>query len=89
MKFFRNKTNNLSQDWNNGMIKVKEENGDIMNERKRLSILSLYEKTRNYKSFDKINIEEINEYLKYKGLKNEDALKAIQYNSEKAFIRKI
>ena len=88
MKFFRNKTNNLSQDWNNGMIKVKEENGDIMNERKRLSILSLYEKTRNYKSFDKINIEEINEYLKYKGLKNEDALKVIQYNSKKLSLEK-
>lgn len=67
------------------MIKVKEENGDIMNERKRSSILSLYEKTRN-KSFDKNNLKEINEYLKYKGLKNEDVLKAIQYNSEKVFI---
>jgi hypothetical protein len=86
MKFFRNKKNNFSENWNNDMIKVKEENGDILNERKRLSILSLYEKTRNYKSFDKINIEEINEYLKYKGLKNEDVLKAFQYNSEKVFI---
>ena len=84
-KFYRNKINNLSENMNNNMIKVKEENGDIMNERKRSSILSLYEKTRN-KSFDKNNLKEINEYLKYKGLKNEDVLKAIQYNSEKVFI---
>ena len=85
-KFFRNKINNLSEDLNNDMIKVNEDNGDIMNECKRSSILSLYEKTRNYKTFEKNNLEEINEYLKYKGLKNEDVLKAIQYNSEKVFI---
>ena len=85
-KFFRNKINSSSEYSNNDMIKVKEKNGDIMNECKSSSILSLYEKTRNNKSFDKNNIEEINEYLKYKGLKNEDVLKAIQYNSEKVFI---
>ena len=39
-KFFRNKINNLSEDLNNDMIKVNEDNGDIMNECKRSSILT-------------------------------------------------
>ena len=84
MKFLRNKINYLPE--NNNIIKVKEEYEDIMNEHKRSSIFSLYEKTKNNKSFNKDNIEEINEYLKCKGLKNEDVLKSIQFNSEKAFI---
>ena len=87
MKFYKNKMSNLSEDLKKDMIKVKEENGDISNEHKRsLSILNLYEKARNYKSFDKDNNEEINEYLKYKGLKKEDVLKAIRFNSEKTFV---
>ena len=82
IKFCRNK---IPENLNKDMIKIKEEDGDIMNENKKSSILSLYEKTKRNKSFDKDNIEEINEYLKCKGLKNEDVLKAIKFNSEKAF----
>ena len=38
IKFFRNKINSSSEYSNNDMIKVKEKNGDIMNECKSSSI---------------------------------------------------
>jgi hypothetical protein len=48
-------------------------------------IVNLYEKAKKNNSLNKTNLEEINKFLKSKGIKNEEILKGIQFNSDDAF----
>ena len=59
-------------------IKIKTDN---------YSLINLYEKAKkNNNILIGNNLNEINEYLKSKGLNNNDVLKGIQFNSDNAFI---
>ena len=54
--------------------------------KKEHNLTEIYERARkNNRLSDDENIKEINEYLKKKGLNNDDILKGIQFNSDKVF----
>ena len=49
------------------------------------NIVNLYEKTKKNHSLNNNNLEEINKFLKSKGIRNEEILKKMQFNSDEAF----
>ena len=50
------------------------------------NLLNIYEKAKRNNILNEKNLMEINEYLKRKGINNNDILKQIQFNSDNAFI---
>jgi hypothetical protein len=50
------------------------------------NLLNLYEKAKKSNLLNDKSLNEINEYLKMKGIKNDDILKGIQFNSDNVFI---
>ena len=53
---------------------------------KKNNLIELYEKAKKTNLSTIKNMDEINDYLKSKGIKNDDILNGIQYNSDIAFI---
>lgn len=75
-------SNNLDK-----IIKVKEEGESTFNDNNNtFSIINLYEKTKKSKSLNKNNLEEINKYINNKGLKKEDILSSMKFNSDNIFV---
>ena len=58
----------------------------INNRNSSYNLVSLYEKTKKNNSLNKKSLEEINQFLKSKGIKNDEILKEMQFNSDNAFI---
>jgi len=84
----KDKNKNHKSSKNIGPIKSTEEN-DIssMNTKNDTNnLLNLYEKAKKSNLLNDKSLNEINEYLKMKGIKNDDILKGIQFNSDNVFI---
>ena len=73
---------------NIGPIKSTEENdiSSVGTKNDTNNLLNLYEKAKKSNLLNDKSLNEINEYLKMKGIKNDDILKGIQFNSDNVFI---
>lgn len=58
----------------------------INNRNSSYNLVSLYEKTKKNNSLSKKSLEEINQFLKSKGIKNDEILKEMQFNTGNVFI---
>ena len=58
----------------------------INNKNSSYNLVSLYEKTKKNNSLSKKSLEEINQFLKSKGIKNDEILKEMQFNTGNVFI---
>ena len=58
----------------------------INNRNSSYNLVSLYEKTKKNSSLSKKSLEEINQFLKSKGIKNDEILKEMQFNTGNVFI---
>ena len=58
----------------------------VNNRNSSYNLVSLYEKTKKNNSLSKKSLEEINQFLKSKGIKNDEILKEMQFNTGNVFI---
>ena len=91
INIFRNKNKkNIKTGQHSDQLKVtKTEENEIspIKPKNSNNLLNLYEKAKNNSYLTHgDNLKEINEYLKSKGINNDDILKRIQFNSDIAFI---
>ena len=91
INIFRNKNKkNIKTGQHSDQLKVtKTEENEIspIKTKNSNNLLNLYEKAKNNSYLTHgDNLKEINEYLKSKGINNDDILKRIQFNSDIAFI---
>lgn len=91
INIFRNKNKKNIKNWQNSeqlkITKTEENEISPIKTKNSNNLLNLYEKAKNTSYLlNGNNLREINEYLKSKGINNDDILKRIQFNSDNAFI---
>ena len=87
LKIKESKKQNIKNSENLELIKIIKEKplSPIKRKNGNYNLINLYEKAKKNNLFQENNINEINDYLKNKGLNNDDILKGIQFNSDNAF----
>ena len=87
MKNKSNKILNLKNtNFDNFKLTEEKEISPIKIKSNKYNLMAIYEKAKKSNLSNTKNMEEINEYLKSKGINNDDILNGIQYNSDIAFV---
>ena len=87
LKIKESKKKNTKNSENLEQIRIAKEKllSPIKRKNDNYNLINLYEKAKKNNFLQEKNINEINDYLKKKGLNNDDILKGIQFNSDNAF----